>query len=174
MESKIKNNLRKTLLLFGVSIIFVSSSCKKTTCFERDYFVFGSNFNECGGNCTILFLLEDGKLHADEMESLLKMNWRGRVKKENLKFSREKLSAEKCQIAKSLLDHFPEYLKNNPGQSIGNPDGRDQGELYIELKEKNKKAIIWHLSFDVKDLPSDLQEYAVEMEKGIKILNTGN
>ena len=140
--------------------IVMHSSCRKSTRFDPDYFVFGDSYNECEGDCAHYFMLSNGKLYEDAFDK----------KPKRLKFKRKSLSDDQREIANKLFVNFPEFLKNDTGSTFGAPDSRDQGELYIELKERGKKSVNWRIDWDESHVPNEIQEYVKQMKKDIQTI----
>lgn len=144
--------------------IVMFSSCRKTTLLDREYLIFGESFSECDGDCSHFLFLEETKVYRDHFNSMV-TTIHNRTFKTVMTFDRQQLSDEKFKIANWTLDNFPEYLKNNPGQTFGFPDARDQGEIYIELKQKGKKAIKWRIDREEGSVPAEIQCYIKQMKE---------
>ena len=95
-----------------------------------DYLIFGGYAFECGGNCTNLYQLKNGKLFQDNVDWGLP---------DNIPFKNTPLDDSKYEIAKVLIDEFPADLLASDKRTYGCPDCGDQGGVYLELKDGRKK-----------------------------------
>ena len=149
------NKKIKNIFIAFVSclLLFVTfNSCKKSTRFENDYLIFGSSVSECDVNYVQLFMLADGKLYQDAQDK----------KSDRIKLKRRKLAANKYELAKKLLDNFPDYFKTTTSSYFGKPDIRDQVEIIIEWKEfvtiklrkQNQQNPKQHLKFSLQRVPT--------------------
>jgi hypothetical protein len=157
------NKKIKNIFIAFVSclLLFVTfNSCKKSTRFENDYLIFGSSVSECDVNYVQLFMLADGKLYQDAQDK----------KSDRIKLKRRKLAANKYELAKKLLNNFPEYLKTTANSYFGQPDSRDQGEIIIEWKEKGKGAIKWRVDTDTSAIPIEIRKYISDVQNVITYL----
>jgi hypothetical protein len=157
-NKKIKNIFIAFFACFLFSATFVS--CRKSTHFENDYLIFGLSVSECDGNCVQLFMLADGKLYEDAQDK----------KSDRIKFKRRKLAANKYELAKKLLDNFPEYFKTTTNSYFGQPDSKDQGEIIIEWKEKGKAALKWRIDTDTSAIPIEIRKYISDVQNVIMYL----
>ena len=80
-----------------------------------------------------------------------------------LKFKNETLPVDKFNLAKKLLDKFPQYLLFNPNKTFGCPDCADQGGYYIEIKEKNGEVKNWHIDTDTSKQPAEIRAYIEDL-----------
>ncbi len=120
-------------------------------------FVFGKYFGFCvGAQCTNLYKIQDGRVFSDAMERLMDPD--------DLVFKAEPLSNEKYQIAKAVLDAFPEELLAETAETIGCPDCADQGGYFIELKT-NGETRRWYLDNFKDKLPAYLKTYTAQMDE---------
>jgi hypothetical protein len=156
-NKKIKNIFIAFVACLLLSVIFIS--CGKSTRFENDCLIFGTSYGECNTNCVQLFMLTDEKLYEDAQDN----------KSDRIKFKRGKLSSDKYDIAKKLLDNFPDYFKTTTSTYFGQPDSRDQGEIIIEWKEKGKGAIKWRIDTDTAAIPVEIRKYISEYRSGINV-----
>jgi len=124
-----------------------------------DSFVFGKYFGFCmGEQCTNLYKIQDGRVFADAMERLMHPD--------DLVFQSEPLSNEKYQLAKAILDAFPEELLAETAETIGCPDCADQGGYFIELKT-NYETRRWYLDNFKDNLPPYLKTYAKQIDEAL-------
>jgi len=120
---------------------------------DIDSFAFGTAAGECYGNCARFFLIKNNNLYPDDMDYYYNAD---------LKFQNEPLSVDKYNLAKSLVDDFPIYLKNNPNKTFGCPDCYDQGGVHIEIN-RNGDIEIWHIDMSVDSQPTEIRNYIQEM-----------
>jgi hypothetical protein len=141
----------KPKILFATFIVFISlSGCTKENLDNIDYFAFGSAHGFCLSNCADFFLIDDGNIYPDDFDYY--------YNESTLTFKSEPLSIEKYNLAKDLIDRFPNYLINNLNKTFGCPDCADQGGIHIEIKE-NGQIIRWHFDTNISNLPVQIQDY---------------
>lgn len=148
--------MKNMLLIFALFLFLVSCKDKDNTSepSQTEYFIFGTGFGKCVGNCSHFFQINNGKIYPDDMLSAYTQ----------MKFSITPLSNDKYLLAKSLLDSLPQYLINNPNTTIGCPDCADQGKIYIELKS-NGVIINWNIDTDSNIYPKEIQSYIAKLKK---------
>jgi hypothetical protein len=144
--------MKMKLLLIVISISLFSF-CSKEKSLDFDYFTFGTAYGECLGNCARFFQIKDNKLYADDMNYYFNSD---------LKFLNEPLPAEKYNLAKKLIEDFPDYLRNNPNKTFGCPDCADQGGIHFVIKN-NDKIEYWHIDTVLDNQPAEIKEYIQEM-----------
>ncbi len=150
--------MKKYILIFILILKLVSCQIdehNKPT--NTDYFIFGTGYGECIGNCSHYYSINNGKIYSDDMLAAYEL----------MKFSNTPLSNEKYLLAKPLLDSFPQYLKNNPNITIGCPDCVDQGRIYIEFSQ-NGQIVHWNIDTIKSNHPKEIKDY---LEKLITILD---
>ncbi len=126
--------MKKTLIIITAAATLLGFGCKKEICGcvpppetgDFEYFIFGTAYGECMGDCAKIFQLEGGKLFADDVVEHLTT--------ENVTFQNTSLSAEKIAIAEELLERFPTALSNEANGQVGCPDCHDQGTMFIKIK----------------------------------------
>ena len=143
----------KIKIIPPIVLLLFLSSCTKETLDNPDYFAFGNAFGMCQGNCANFFLIKDNSIYPDEMDY---------YSGTSLKFKSEVLPDEKYNLAKELIENFPDYLLKNPDKTFGCPDCADQGGIHIEIKEKGKIKR-WHFDTVISNLPSGIQEYVQQI-----------
>lgn len=144
-----------SLLTFSTLLV----SCNKDTVFpdRYDYFIFGEYYCECFGNCSIVYQIID--------ETVLPSNDSSCTPEQHT-FGNTPLSNSKYEIAKELIDEFPEELLTSDENRYGCPDCYDQGAYYIELKS-SKIARSWRIDRTIDELPDFLKAYAQTIESTI-------
>jgi hypothetical protein len=130
------------------------SFCTKDSLNNIDYFIFGDSYGECLGNCANFYLIKDHNIYPDSMNIYYNSPFY---------FKKSPLSKEKYDLAKKLVDDFPDYLAKNPNQTIGCPDCHDQGGIHIEIKE-NGTTKSWHIDTEIIQLPAQIRSYLKEVQ----------
>lgn len=118
--------------------IIFQSSCEKfdgELCCD-DYLIFGTYYSECPGNCATLYKIEGGQLFEDDIDYF----WES----EEILFKETALDDSKYEIAKSLVETFPNELLKSDKRVYGCPDCLDQGGIFLELKN-GKKVDTWNI-----------------------------
>jgi hypothetical protein len=139
----------KTLLAICILLALPLASCKKE-CVERreerasgcgEYFEFGYRGGLAGINKH--FVISNRQLFRDST-------------------SRPPLSAAKYNLAKPLLDHFPEYLLSRPNTIFGCRGCADQ--FTVELRRRISGTMyFWYLDMEMEQLPIELRAYVQEV-----------
>jgi len=150
----------KIKIVTFIVILILSSSCTKDNLDNIDSFSFGSAYGFCQGNCANFFIIKDGDIYPDDMDY---------YPGSSLKFKSEALPNEKYNLAKKLIDGFPEYLIENPNKTFGCPDCADQGGIHIEIEEKGQIKR-WHFDTTISNLPTEIREYVQEISNVIEEL----
>lgn len=148
-----KNHLSLILLL---SLLFVS--CQKDDFNPKleDYLVFGHFYGECmGEKCIELFKLEQHQLLEDTNDNYPAFStyYEGNY---------VKLSQQKFNEAKDLLNNFPRDLWEDSNKVIGQPDAGDWGGLYIEFKHEGKRKF-WFLDLKKSNVPTKYHDFIDEV-----------
>ena len=104
-------------------------------------------------------MIKKGELYPDNMNAV----------GDKLKFKNQKLSKDKYNLAKQLLDQLPDYLKNASSSNFGCPDCRDQGKYYIEIKE-NSSIKKFQIDTDTSQVPGEIRAYVAKLESVLKQL----
>jgi len=150
--------MKTKLISFTVFILMVTC-CTKRDLADIEYFTFGTAYGECSGNCAIFFMIKDNNLYPDDFDY-----YSG-----TLSFKNEPLSDEKYNLAKRLVDDFPDYLLKNVDKTFGCPDCADQGGIHIEIKN-NGKISSWHIDTSVANQPLEIREYVQNLVSIIESL----
>lgn len=87
---------------------------------------------ECGGNCAILFKIQNEQLFEDDIDWLVNGT---------IPFQNTPLETSKYEMAKELVDLFPNELLESEKRTYGCPDCADQGGFYLALKEGDTENI---------------------------------
>lgn len=148
----------KKLMFFSI-IILLFGGCKKDPAVNSDYFIIGSYYGECMGDCAILYKAENGKLYADNVK-WFHLN----VNSSILKFDDSPLSNDKFILVDKLKNNLPNYLINNPSKTFGCPDCADQGGMYIEIRQDGK-VIFWNIDTGIASLPKEIKNYITQCKE---------
>ncbi len=135
-------------------LIFIFLACEKQPHADlQGSLVFGEAYGFCVGDCAHFFKLTVGKLYQDNIE---------RLTNEEPTFNEMALSNVRFEIARNLLRDFPQYLKNNPNQTIGCPDCADQGGIHLYYHSGIEK-MYWHIDTAVDNQPEEIREYLAQV-----------
>ena len=140
------------------------AGCKKDPAVNSDYFIIGSYYGECLGDCAILYKAENNKLYADKVKWFY-LN----VNSSILEFKDSPLSNDKFILVNNLKNDLPNYLRNYPGKIFGCPDCADQGGIYIEIGESGK-VIFWNIDTSIANLPEEIKNYIVQCKEVLEQL----
>lgn len=138
--------MKKILILLAATLALCSGCEKECGCApppdsgDFEYFIFGTAYGECVGDCAKIFQLEGGKLFADDVVEHLTS--------ENVTFQTTSLSAEKVAIAAELSQQFPAALLDEANGQIGCPDCRDQGQMFVKVKTASGEVRFWFIDPD--------------------------
>ena len=99
---------------------------------SNESLIFGKYYFECGGNCVRLFKIENQKLFEDDLDWGLP---------EEIPFQPDALENSKFEIAKILIEEFPNELLKDSKRKYGCPDCGDQGGFYIELNAAGDRNV---------------------------------
>ena len=141
--------MKKTLIIIAAAAALLGFGCKKEICGcapppgsgDFEYFIFGTAYGECSGDCAKIFRLEGGKLFADDGLEYF-------IYKDEVPFQTTSLSAEKVDIAAELSQQFPMALLEEANGSIGCPDCRDQGMVFVKVKTADGQVRFWFIDPD--------------------------
>jgi hypothetical protein len=139
-------------LILTISILLVLTNCKKSS-LRGDHFIFGSSYSECEGNCVNYFMLKKGQLYPDDMT-----NW-----SDKLKFKNNQLTQDKIDLAKKIEDNLPDFLKTSSSSTFGCPNCRDQGAIYIEIKNESKTTK-FSIDTDTTQIPVEIRKYISDIK----------
>lgn len=140
-------------LLALIFIIACIAGCKKdsnTVKLQGD-FSFGVAYGFCVGNCAHFYTVKNGQLYGDNMD-----RFNG-----ELSFNDTPLPNDKYEIAKPLMDSFPQFLLNHSDTTLGCPDCTDGGLAYIEIIQHGVKK---HWLIDIQRKPTEIAGYLDKLE----------
>ena len=149
-------NRLSTLVIFSLLISGLVSCNKEESPppISQDFtLIFGTYYGFCFGECVTLYKLEDGLLYVDDMQRL----------EETLIFQSDPLTLDKAEIARRLLDLFPEKLFEEK-EVIGIPDAHDQGGFFIQHIQEDQ-VTQWNIDTFKDRLPAYLQDFISEVEE---------
>jgi hypothetical protein len=140
-------------------LLICFAACKKNDCHSQpdndgilyaDYYVFGVTGGLCP-ECYHYYKIENNQLYQDSILFPSPV------------FHQQPMSAADYLLAKQLVDQFPAYLQNNPGQTYGCPGCADQRSFYIEIKQ-GADTITWRID-EIEDVqPVAIRPYVQQMD----------
>lgn len=144
--------MKKTLfLLLLLATVF---SCKKNdNCTPQpeetiEYLIFGQSSCFCWECCKTGYKIAGDKLYKGEKDDQGKYA-----------FETTPLDSAKYQIAKKVLDEFPDELLPDNGKTFGCNGCADQPVYYVELK-KGGKVYFWNLDSVTDGFPQYVKDYS--------------
>jgi len=154
----------KNLLKFTFLLSLLWGSCTKEEFDGQlnagEYLTFGKYHFECGGNCTNLFKIEKGQLFQDDLDwGLL----------DEIPFQSVPLDNSKFEIAKILIEEFPNDLLESGKRKYGCPDCVDQGGFYVELKDGGERNI-WLIDVLDDEQNQSIINYKLKIDEILKEL----
>ncbi len=140
----------KNLLVMLLLVLTTLSGCEENTRPDSDeVLIFGVAYGYCVGDCAYFFQIKDGALFKDNIE---------RYSGGDIHFDPDPLPEDKYVLAKSLLQQFPEYLRERPNETIGCPDCADQGGYHLILN-MNTESQYWHIDTSMGSQPTEIKAY---------------
>ena len=139
--------MKKTLILLAATLALCSGCEKECGCVpppdsgDFEYFIFGTAYGMCIGDCAKIFQLEGQNLFPDD--GLERM-----IHKDDVPFQTTSLPAEKVAIAAELSQQFPLALLDEANGQVGCPDCRDQGTTFIKIKTADGQVRFWFIDPD--------------------------
>lgn len=145
--------IRRILISTCLTIILLTSGCFGDLGLSKSgYIIFGHFYGECiGEQCMEIFRLEVDKLFEDSNDRYPSSTgfYAGKWKK---------LSSQKFDDTKDLMNDFPEALLNETSTVIGQPDAGDWGGLYIEYNFDGIRKF-WLLDQMKSNVPSEYHNF---------------
>lgn len=140
-------------------ICMALASCKKesnkpASPGSSDYFAFGFYYGFCGPSCAEMYKISGDKIYKDSIAISFPTP---------VIYSTVPMSNANYQLALPLKDSFPAYLQARPGVTVGCPDCRDQGTVYIE-KSSNGTVEHWVIDMDDSVLPVEIRNYITNLQ----------
>lgn len=153
--------MSRNQLVILLLILAIASGCEKGREPEFDgNLVFGVAYGFCAGDCAHFFKLENGALYKDVSD---------RYTGDDLAFDPAPLPAAKYDLAEPLKLQFPDYLKNNPNETIGCPDCADQGGYHLFLETSAEKQY-WHIDTNSDNVPDEIRPYMSQLQSVLEQL----
>jgi hypothetical protein len=164
---KITNTIPAAL----ISIVFIFSACSDDESFGRcgvglfNNMTFGHFYGECvGEGCVEIYKIESDGLFEDtlDMYPLFNEAYAGQF---------QKLSNDKFEAVKDLIDEFPTELFGEENVVIGNPDGGDWGGIYLEYNRIGYPVQYWILDKNEENMPAIYNDYVDKIIEKIALIN---
>ncbi len=156
--------MRRILILTCLIIVLLTSGCIDDLGTSKSgYIIFGHFYGEClGEKCIEIFRLEEDKLFEDSNDRYPSSTgfYSGKW---------EKLSSQKFNDTKDLIDDFPMDLLNEPSIVIGQPDAGDWGGLYIEYNFDGIRKF-WLLDQMKRNVPLEYHNFIDRVNEKINQL----
>ena len=127
---------------------------------HTDYLIFGNFAGECSDDCIQNYLL-DMKERALYRISNKKYPYGSQLNL--LQSDRYKLADEDFQLAKHLFEKLPEEIMEQANPTIGCPDCRDQGGLYLSFSSAGE-VYEFYIDTDKDAIPDFLHDYTDELK----------
>ena len=117
---------------------------------DKDWFVFGKYYCECGGNCATVYRIEN--------EQLFKRTETNKCSMDELTTEAPALDQSKYELALALLNDFPEQMWTDAKETYGCPDCGDWGGYRI-VYYKDGVTRTWQIDTKTDNLPDWLLPY---------------
>jgi hypothetical protein len=141
--------IMKNVFLLALVLMLGCKKSEPAPTTEYEYFIFGSHYGECVGDCALLFKLEGQHLFADD--ELVYFTSLAYFANNDLPFQSTSLSAEKVALAVALSEQMPTELFDESDGVIGCPDCRDQGGYFVKVKLSNGEVRFWNIDPDKEE-----------------------
>ncbi len=127
---------------------------------ETNFLVFGHFYGECGGEgCIETFKLTGTSLFEDTNDNYV-----------GIDFNFIKLTNEKFEAVKDLVDFFPNELLTSSETTFGCPDCADGGGLFIQYS-KNGVIRNWSIDQSKSNVPNFLHNFMDKVNEKIQLIN---
>lgn len=153
--------MKKIIYVFLLALFIFSCSTDDGKPTENfDYLIFGHFYGFCAGEtCIETFKLDSEKLYED-----LEDNYAGGP------FNFKVLDANKFEIAKDVIDFFPNELLLETNTTIGCPDCADGGGVFIEYAI-NGEVKSWKIDQIKNNVPAYLHNFIDKVNNKITLIN---
>jgi hypothetical protein len=158
--------MKRLIPILGL-ILITCSSCHKEEDINKlsdsDYLIFGHYYGECfGEQCIEIYKLEENQVSEDTLDRYPGSSafYEGEYKR---------LSVQKFDSVKDLIEYFPKALLNEKDTVIGMPDAGDWGGLYIEYKVKGVRRF-WLIDQMKTNVPATYHGFIDKVNEKIGIL----
>lgn len=156
--------IRRILITTCPSFILLTSGCNEDLKPSKSgYIIFGHFYGECmGEQCIEIFRLEEDQLFEDSNDRYPNSTgfYAGKWKK---------LSEQKFNDTKDLINGFPLDLLNETSTVIGQPDAGDWGGLYIEYNFDGIRKF-WLLDQMKSNVPAEYHNFIDRVNEKINQL----
>lgn len=145
--------------LFIVLALFIVISCgeESMSSTEENFLIIGLTFGECGGDCSFLYKLEDGKLFEDTEET-----WWNSAEDPSFNSSPMNNDIALAEI-KDLEAEFPDYLVETDEVIFGCPDCGDWGAIHVfNIIDGERKY--WTLDNALESNPEEIQAWTKRVQ----------
>ncbi len=127
---------------------------------ETNFLVFGHFYGECGGEgCIETFKLTGTSLFEDTNDNYV-----------GIDFNFIKLTNDKFEAVKDLVDFFPNELLTSSETTFGCPDCADGGGLFIQYS-KNGVIRNWTIDQSKSNVPNFLHNFMDKVNEKIQLIN---
>ena len=142
--------MKKLTLFYFFSILLLGcSSDNDIQLNDGDYLIFGHFYGFCIGE----------NLYEDSNDNYA-----------NEPFNFKKLSNERFELTKDLIDFFPSELLSEKETILGCPDCADGGGIYIEYS-KDGEVKSWRIDQIKENVPSYLHNFMDKVNTKISLIN---
>lgn len=151
---------KKSIAFLLLAILF-GNGCRKHDHLRDNYFLFGYEPVDCSEkDCVQAYLLMNGKLYEDAMQSRDKKN---NASQKELRFSLLKEDEQQLKLAKELKDGLPlEFLTNSATNSFGET-GNELGYYYVELKTNATVKRWYFTTYNDRLMPAELHDFVQKL-----------
>ncbi|HCM77301.1 MAG TPA: hypothetical protein DIS90_13025 [Cytophagales bacterium] len=137
-------------IIILLAVVLALDGCEKNhEPQQQAALIFGMAHGFCAGDCAHFFQLKDGQLFRDVVE---------RYTGSEPAFEVTPMSKDQYEIAKQLIQDFPDYLTNNPNTTFGCPDCADQGGYHLYYKSETAVSY-WHIDTSLENVPAEIRDY---------------
>ncbi len=163
----------KTSFYFAVilSLLLSLTACEEeqvASAPQHDsYLVFGSFAGECMEECVHYYLLD---MQERALYRISNKQYPYGNEPNLLQSDRYKLAEEEFQVAKHLFDELPEQIMQEANPTIGCPDCRDQGGLFLNFSRAGENYEFF-VDTDKEAIPAYLQDFLSEAKNVLQEIN---
>lgn len=155
----------KIYIFLFISLIILSTSCKKEKQLCNDSLVLGTYYGNCAGNCFNVYRLDYDKLQEDEIPEHL-------IDYTTYTFSATKTLAEsKFELVKNLIYEIPAELKLNTNKVYGCPDCADEGGVFLEVTLDGKSSRFNIDNYNSQDQSVEILSFKTKIHDAVHQIN---
>lgn len=150
------------MLLFPKIIllsIFAAADCAISTQEKVDYIIYGTYAGECDHHCSLMFKIDHSKLLVDTTDSFFKNLKKG------VTFN-SKLGYEDFLDAKAVMQKISKLLLISQSKIFGDPDGHDQGGIFVQIKVNNTIKT-FYIDVEKNKIPDELENFVELIENKV-------